>query len=135
MDRETGIVQIFQSRIRSREKRGLGIEVVWRMQETFFGTKTCRGEMDLFGNRLDKYECRMGCGVGILLSAQTMLNTLSGIMRMSESAGVLRYSWAQGLQQHRPTSTWTLTLWPCLSGQAANNSGLACFPEPPVSPH
>ena len=37
-------------------------------------------------------------------SAQTMLNTLSGIMRMSESAGVLRYSWAQGLQQHRPTS-------------------------------
>ena len=46
--------------------------------------------------------------VGIFLSAQTMLNTLSGIMRMSESAGVLRYSWAQGLQQHRPTSNLDL---------------------------
>ena len=49
----------------------------------------------LFSNRLDKYECRMGCRVGILLSAQTMLNTLSGIMRMSESVGVLRYSWVE----------------------------------------
>ena len=78
------------------------------MQETFFGTKACRGEMDLFSNRLDKYECRMDCRVGILLSAQTMLNTLSGIMRMSESAGVLRYSWVQDLQQHRPTSILNL---------------------------
>ena len=69
-----------------------------------------RGLGSLFSNRLNKYEFRMDGRVGIFLSAQTMLNTLSGIMRMSESVGVLRYSWAQGLQQHRPTSTWTLTL-------------------------
>ena len=49
----------------------------------------------LFSNRLDKYEFRVVCWVRIFLSAQTMLNILSGIMRMSESAGVLRYSWVE----------------------------------------
>ena len=37
-----------------------------------------------------------------------MLNILSGIIRMLESVGALRYSWVQDLQQHRPTSILNL---------------------------
>ena len=50
----------------------------------------------LLSNRLDKYKCRMGCRVGILLSAQTMLNTLSGIMRMSKSVVLGQLRWTTG---------------------------------------
>ena len=79
---------------------GFGVGVVQQNEVRVAGS--------LFSNRLDKHEFRMDGRVGILLSAQTMPNTLSGIMRMSESAGALRYSWAQDLQQHRPTSNLDL---------------------------
>ena len=47
-------------------------------------------------------------GSGFSYQGSSMLNILSGIIRMLESVGALRYSWVQDLQQHRPTSILNL---------------------------
>ena len=54
-----------------------------------------------------------------------MLNSLSGIICMSESVGVLEYSWVRDLQQHRLITV----LEPSPFGQGYQ---LFSFAEPPV---
>ena len=54
---------------------------------------------------------------GFSYQGSSMLSMLSGIIRMLELAGALRYSWVGDLQLHRLVhSPEPVTLWPGLSG-------------------